>query len=110
MPSIGEWHLKIWDLFLQDKISMMLLIADNVPRSQLIMEKWRPLLTAASLLKIDASLFAEHEHLDLLSDLLSCPVLFLFFLSSVLFVYWFVYLFLWFWVSFLFSFWSFLIV
>lgn len=32
VPSIREWYLKIWDLFLQDKISTMLLNADNRPK------------------------------------------------------------------------------
>lgn len=65
--TLSDWFMKVWDFFLQDKISMSILWSDNllVPNNQ--KEKWLPLLTAALSRKIDATLFANHTHYDLLS-------------------------------------------
>lgn len=67
IPSIKEWFGRIWDLFLQDKVSVVLLRADNLPTPPNLQERWMPLLSAVSTNKIPKSLFDHHPHLDLLS-------------------------------------------
>lgn len=67
IPSIKEWFIKLWDLFLQDKISVAILCADNLPTPPNIQERWMPLLSAFSTKEIDKSLFDYHVHFDLLS-------------------------------------------
>lgn len=66
IPTINEWYLKVWDLFLQDKVSMSILKAEKSFVSHTVMEKWKLLLDAASSHKIDVNLFVDHPHLDLL--------------------------------------------
>lgn len=69
IPTPRDWYSKVWNLYLQDKISLSLLRAENVPLSPEMLDKWEPLLLASATQRIDTSLFANHEHLDLLSHL-----------------------------------------
>lgn len=48
IPSLNQWFLKIWGVFLQDKISASILRADNFPIPSKLQEKWLPLLSAVS--------------------------------------------------------------
>lgn len=67
IPSLSDWYLELWDLFLQGKISVSVLQADNYPVPENLQEKWLPLLSAVSSKLIDTSLFSHHTHHDLLS-------------------------------------------
>lgn len=53
ISSIKDWFIKLWDLFLQDKISVAILQADNLPTPSNLQERWMPLLSAVSSIKID---------------------------------------------------------
>lgn len=66
IPDLRDWWLKVWDFFLQDKVSTDLLRADNYPVPKNLQEKWLPILTAVSSKVIDVSLFSNHIHYDLL--------------------------------------------
>lgn len=65
-PSISDWFLKLWDFFLQDKISVSILHSENQPVIWNFQEKWLPLLEAASTHHIDTTLFDTHIHHNLL--------------------------------------------
>lgn len=67
IPTLKAWYLKVWDYFLQDKISVSILKSESLPVPDNLQENWLPLLSAASSRLIDTSLFAEHAHYDLLS-------------------------------------------
>lgn len=67
IPMLSEWFLKVWDFFLQDKVSISILRADNYPIPTNLQEKWLPLLSDVSSKKVDDTLFSHHEHHDLLS-------------------------------------------
>lgn len=58
IPSSRDWYLKVWDLYLQDKVLVTLLKSENVPMKAAMMDKWKPLIHATKTGKIDASLFA----------------------------------------------------
>lgn len=62
-----DWYTKLWDFFLQDKISTSILYLENRPVPKNFQEKWQPLLDAASKRRIDTTLFSSYAHHDLLS-------------------------------------------
>lgn len=67
IPTVSDWFLKVWDFFLQDKVSTSLLCADNYPAPTNWQDKWLPLMSAVSNQIVDTSLFLHHIHYDLLS-------------------------------------------
>lgn len=39
VPTLKDWYLKVWDFFLQDKVSIAILRADNYPVADNLQEK-----------------------------------------------------------------------
>lgn len=65
--TINDWYLRLWNLSLQDKISIAILRAENQKVPNNFQEKWLPLLDAFSFKHVDVSLFNNHTYFDLLS-------------------------------------------
>lgn len=67
VPTFQDRFSKIWDLYVQDKISASILQAEGLPVIQDYLEKWIPFKQAALSKKTDAPMFAQQPHYDLLA-------------------------------------------